>query len=165
MIAKVTSKIQITSYSDSSDKVVDLGFVESQTTSYTAGTGSGAANHAWHDTRTVSSGGNEDLDLAGGLSRGGYAYTFTKVKAIYVEASSSNTTNVQIKSAAANGFTGPFADPSDIINIPPGGVFLVTEPADGWAVTAGTGDLINIADSGAADITYTIVIVGVATIA
>lgn len=165
MITSIVAKLNLTSYEDSSDCPVNLAFTETYTKSLATGTGSGNADQAVCDTRTLGSGANEDLDLAGGISRGGYAYTFTKIKAIMIEASTANTTNVDIKTAAANGWAGPFADPSDIIEIPPGGVFLMTEPLTGWTVTAGTGDLLNIADGGAAGVTYTITLVGEGSIA
>jgi len=126
------------------------------------GTGLSQADLIFSDQRTISASGNEDLDLAGSLTDPlGSTLTFATVKAIYVRASSDNTNNVEVKPAASNGFDGPFADASDTLAIPPGGTLLLTAPVSGWSVTAGTGDLLNIANSGAGTgVTYDIVIIG-----
>jgi hypothetical protein len=135
--------------------------------SYTAGTGTGAINEAWNDTRTLPAnemgGEEEDLDLAGGLVRGGYTYTFTKVKAILIHASASNVASISFGPSAADGFLGPFADATDKLEIPPGGMVLLAHPGAGWSVTGASEDSINFADDGVAGCEYTISIVGVGT--
>ena len=59
-----------------------------------------------------------------------------------------------------NGFIGPFLAAGDGIGVKPGEyVPLVSQ--SGWAVTAGTGDLLTITNSGSGtSVTYDIVIVG-----
>ena len=157
---KSVVRAKVSGYESSDDKAVDLSFTHSVVTDFSSGTGSGKANEAWNDTRTVSSGSSEDLDLAGGLVRGGYTYTFTKVKGIIIKASSDNTTDVGVTPAAANGWTGPFADASDKLVIPPGGMVVLIHATTGWTVTAGTGDLLTISDEGAAGVSYDITVFG-----
>ena len=67
---KSVVRAKVSGYESSDDKAVDLSFTHSVVTDFSSGTGSGKANEAWNDTRTVSSGSSEDLDLAGGLVRG-----------------------------------------------------------------------------------------------
>jgi len=129
------------------------------------GTGAGQANQFWSSAgRTLAASANENLDLAGSLVNAfGTTLTFTKIKGIYIKAASTNTNNVRLTRPASNGLP-LFLAASDGIDILPGGTFF-------WAcsdntaipVTGGTGDLINIANSGAGtSVAYDIAIVGVA---
>lgn len=130
-------------------------------TEMSSGTGSNAADLEYMAARTLTTGSNEDLDLAGSLTdRFGTALTFVKVKAIFVENPSTNTTNLSLKPASSNGFTGPFGAAAHTITIPPGGKIMLTAPVSGWTVTAGTGDKINLANSAGASLTYNIHIIG-----
>lgn len=126
----------------------------------TNGTGSGNANAVFSDVRSLSSGGNEELDLAGSLTDAfGATLTFTKVKALIIWNPTANTVNITVGGAASNTFTGPFGDASDVITIQPGGFFAITAPKTGYTVTASTGDKLKVL-AGAADLTYGIHIVG-----
>lgn len=127
------------------------------------GTGASLADLVFHDTRTLAASGTEDLDLAGTLPGPfGASQVFVELRAILVSAAAANTNNVRVTRPAANGVP-LFLAASDGIDIPPGGVFLWSCPADGKvAVTAGTGDLITVTNSGAGtSVTYDVVLVGV----
>jgi hypothetical protein len=78
-----------------------------------------------------------------------------------VTASSSNTNNVRVTRPASNGVP-LFLAASDGIDILPGGCFLWAAPAATTVtVTAGTGDLINVANSSSGtSVTYSVVIIG-----
>lgn len=119
------------------------------------------ANILFSDTRTLSASANEDIDLAGSLSSAfGATITAAEIVAIYVKAASGNTNNVNVTRPASNGFAGPFLATGDGMAVRPGEYVLLTSQT-GWAVTAGTGDLINIANSaGTTGVTYNIVIIG-----
>lgn len=124
------------------------------------------AETIFSDTRTLTASSSEDLDLAGGLTDVfGNALTFTKIKALIVVASSGNTNNVQVGGAASNQFINWVANSSDIVNVPPGGMLVLTAPgAAGFAVTPSTGDLLKIANgSSGTSVTYTIILVGTDT--
>jgi len=127
------------------------------------GTGADQANQAFSDERTLAASTSESLDLAGSLTDAfGASITFTKIKAMLVIADEGNGDNIEVGGAASNGFASFLGDASDVVLVPPGGMFLLTAPdANGFAVTASTGDLlkINNADSGAAG-SYTIVLIG-----
>lgn len=129
--------------------------------SIASGTGSNQADRVFSDRRTLASGANEDLDLSGSLTDpiGGSA-VFVKVKAILIKSLAANTTALTVKPAASNGFTGPFGAATHTLTIQPGGSLALFDPVSGWAVTAGTADLINIANASGASANYEIVIIG-----
>lgn len=125
------------------------------------GTGKDQADELWHDSRTVT-GASEDLDLAGSLTNGlGDVVTFVKIKTIMIKNTSTTAgENLSVGGAAANQLINWVGDASDKIVIGPDGLFILHNPAAaGYAVTAATGDLLKI-DSGAATITYEIVLIG-----
>ncbi len=134
------------------------------TISLASGTGANQANAMWADTRTLTASSTENLDLAAVLTDAfGTALTFTKVKAILVMAAAGNTNNVVLGGAASNAFINWVGDATDVINIRPGGVFMLAAPdATAYAVTASTGDILKVANSSSGtSVTYTIVIIGV----
>lgn len=125
------------------------------------GTGANQANAMWSDRRTLTTGANEDLDMAGVLvSELGATLTFTRVKAVFIRSLPANTTTLTVSRPASNGLA-IFAAAGDAITIKPGGIFAYVDPsAAGIAVVAGTGDLLNIANAAGASATYEIVIIG-----
>ena len=126
------------------------------------GSGLDQANRAWWDTRTIAISGTDDLDLAGVLTDAfGAAITFSRVKAILVLPWLSNVNNVVVGGAPSNAFP-LFSDVTDKIPVRPGGQLLIVAPdATAYAVTAGTGDILRIANSGAGStVTYDIAILG-----
>lgn len=127
------------------------------------GTGANSGDLMFHDQRTLSASGTEDLDLAGGLTNPltGAAMTFVELRAVLITAASANTNNVVVSRPASNGVP-IFSAAGDAIPVQPGGVFLWSCPADGKvAVTAGTGDLLTITNSaGSTSVTYDVTIIG-----
>jgi hypothetical protein len=125
------------------------------------GTGANQANQTFADIRTLSASASENLDLAGGLVDAfGATITMTKVKAILIMAAASNTNDVLVGGAASNAAAAFFGDATDVVKIKPGGLILLVAPdAAGYAITAGTGDLLKIANgAGGTSVTYTIAI-------
>lgn len=129
---------------------------------FTPGTGANQANIIWSDTRTIAASGTDDLDLAGVLTHHlGGTLTFAAVKAIIVRAAAANTNNVVVGGAPTNGFVGPFGAAAHTIALRPGNEFVLASPVSGWTVTAVTGDILRIANSGAGTpVTYDIIIIG-----
>lgn len=119
------------------------------------------ANILFADTRTIALSANENIDLSGALSDAfGASIAAAEIVAIYIEAAAANANNVQVTRPASNGFIGPFMATGDGVSIKPGEYALFVSQS-GWAVTASTGDLLNIANSGAGtSVTYNIVVVG-----
>lgn len=126
------------------------------------GTGINAANKIWHDERTIASSGNDDLDLAGVLlDPFGTAVTLARVKGIIVSAASTNVNNVVI-GGGTNPLTNWISGTTPAVIVKPNGFFsLIAPDATGYPVTAGTGDILRITNSGAGStVTYQIVIIG-----
>jgi len=130
---------------------------------YSTGTGAGQADRIFHDQRTVAPSGTDDLDLAGVLlDVFGATVTFARIKAITIAAAAGNTNNVVIGAAASNQFATWAGAATHTVNVRPGGFFTIAATdATAYAVTAGTGDLLRIANSGAGtSITYDVILIG-----
>ena len=128
------------------------------------GTGADQMDMLWHDQRTLAASTSEDLDLAGSLVDAfGTTMTFAEVRLLIVMASSANTNDVLVGGASANQFINWVSDASDVVVVKPDGMLFLYNPSDGaYAVTAGTGDLLQIENSGAGtSVTYDIYIGGV----
>lgn len=150
---------------------LDLGTAEANiakaiTITLADGTAAGKADRIFSDTRTINASSNDDLDLAGGslTDAFGAALTFVKVKGIFVKAADGNTNNVVIGAAASNQFVGPFGAGTHTIAVRPGGFEAIgvgEGDLNAYGVTAATGDILRIANSGAGtSVTYDIVIWG-----
>jgi hypothetical protein len=131
----------------------------------TDGTAAGQADRMFTDRRTIAASSNDDLDLAGSLTDGfGATITFARVKAIIISAAAGNTNNVLVGGDATNTFLTYTVVEGDAIILRPGATLaLIAGAADatGYAVTAGTGDLLRITNSGAGtSVTYDIVVIG-----
>lgn len=159
---KITVSTGLSSDIDLGSRGYSLNYNGSHT--YSNGTGANQANMVWSDTRTLAASGTENLDLAGGLTNAfGTTITFTKIKEIIIVAASGNTNNVLVGGHATLAFATWVSSPTDIIVIRPGGYFaLGATDATAYAVTAATGDLLTIANSGGTTgVTYDIILVGV----
>lgn len=128
-----------------------------------AGTAAGQADKIWHDERTLAASASEDLDLAGTLVDAfGVAMTLARVRGLIIYASSANTNQVIIGNAGSNGWVGPFGAATHTLSVHPGGLLALFAPGtNGYAVTAGTGDLLHVANSaGGTPVTYDVVVIG-----
>lgn len=128
------------------------------------GVGANQAKSMFSDTRTLAASGTENLDLVGVLLDAfGTAITFTKVKAIIIKASAANTNDVVVGGHASAAFFSFFGAATHTLKVKPGGmVALVAPDVNGYAVTATTGDMLMVTNSGAGTgITYDIIIIGV----
>lgn len=130
---------------------------------WTDGSGLGQANQVFHDTRELAASASEELDLAGVLTNAvGATATFARVKALLVYAAKTNANNVVVGGAASNAFASMFGAATHTQIVKPGGLWLVAaDDAVGYPVTAATGDLLKIANSGAGSVVkYDVVIIG-----
>lgn len=127
----------------------------------TTGTGSGQADLFFADTRTLSASATESLDLAGGLTDAfGASLTFVEIVALLITADAGNTNNVEVGGAASNAWAALFGDATDKVKLKPG-ASLMLACETGYAVTAGTGDLLKIANGGSGTaVTYTLTLIG-----
>lgn len=129
----------------------------------TSGTGANQADKYWSDQRTIAASSNDDLDLAGSLTdliTG--TMTFVRIKGIIVYAATGNTNNVVIGGSASNPFNTWVSGTSPAVIVRPGGLFcLMATDATSYAVTAGTGDILRLTNSGAGTtVTYDIHLIG-----
>jgi hypothetical protein len=127
------------------------------------GTAAGQADKVWSDTRTLTASASEDLDLTGTLVDAfGATITMARVKGLIVFAAAANTNNVVVGGASSNGWTGPFGAATHTLAVRPGGLLtLFATDATAYGVTAGTGDLLHVANSGAgSSVTYDVVVIG-----
>lgn len=134
-------------------------------TDLATGTAINLADLVWHDTRTVASGANDDLDLTA-VARTIFGTSvpspFVKVKSILIwNRSTATGEELVVDSSVANAFTGWCAGSiTSKKQIGPNSPGLFANNCDGWAVTGGTGDILRITNTGAAPIIYDIVIIG-----
>jgi hypothetical protein len=153
---------ELTNALDLATGSVPLTFRRSATLS--TGTAAGQADKIFHDRRTIAASGSEDLDLAGVLTDAfGATLTFARVKGLYVAAAATNANNVVVGNASSNGWA-TLLNATGTLTLRPGaavGAMAGVADGTGWAVTAGTGDLLHVANSGAGtSVTYDIVIIG-----
>ena len=126
------------------------------------GVGLNQANQVWSDNSQLAISGVDSLDLAGVLTDAfGNAITFTNIAAIAVVADAGNGDNIEI-GGNASAFASFLGDPTDVVIVPPGGMFLITAPdATGFPVTASTADILDITNADAAAVAnYKIVLIG-----
>lgn len=131
------------------------------------GTGVSQADLIFVDERSVASATNDDIDLAGVLANPlGGTLSFVEIVALIVinapKSGAANTTNLTI-GGGTNPFIGFLGGTTPTIGpIRPRGFVYLGCPADVGigAVTAGTGDILRIANSSGAAATYQIGIVG-----
>jgi hypothetical protein len=123
-----------------------------------------SADALFNKRATLAASANVDHDLSGTLVDPlGGTVVFAKVYAIAIYAESTNVNNVVLGGAAANAFLGPFADATDKVVITPKGSVLLLNPL-GWTVTAGTGDLLRVANGGAgSSVGYRLLVIGSTT--
>lgn len=156
------------SWSSTQTAVLDLGAAKAPAaldllTAFASGTGAYQADLHWSDKRTLAASATENLDLAGGLTDPyGVAITFARIRAWLIYAEVGNANSVIVGGAASNAWATWAGAATHTLTIPPGGVVLLVAPgATAWAVTAGTGDLLKVANGGAGTgVTYTAAFLG-----
>ncbi len=126
---------------------------------FTEGSGANQAQAVYNAKLTAVDTVGTTLDLAGGglTDIFGDALTFTKIKAIVVDASGSNTANVVV--GGATNAVNIFGAAAHTLSVGPGGSMRLTYPdANGVAVAAGSSDEFKVAAaSGTVDVDVTII--------
>ena len=140
----------------------------------TSGIGSDQASSMFNDRRIITPSTSLDLlDLSGGLvDVFGNTLVFTTIKVMLIrnlgirDGSGGHTEtageDLLIGQAVSNPWITWVADDADAqVRVDSGGVLLLSSPLDGFAVTAGTGDILQIEHIGSVgDIEYDIVLIG-----
>lgn len=126
----------------------------SYASSFTSGTGAGAANHIYVTQATIAASGTLSIDLSntGTLDPLDAAVSFANIKMIYIEVVEDPDAVATGSSISVGGDTNAvstiFGDASDKIKIQQGGCFQLSTPtSSGYAVTASTGDIIKIVNN------------------
>ena len=132
--------------------------------SFSDGTAADQADLLWYDERTVATAANDDLDLTA-LTRSVFGsvltVTFAKVKSLLiVNTATTAGEDLTIGAAASNAWAGPLGGSSHTLRVPADSPVLMVNRKTGWSVVDSSSDILRIANSGTADITYRIAIVG-----
>ena len=125
------------------------------------GTGSGNVNNGFADQRTLATNTSESLDLSGTALDNifGVDLALTKLKGLFIWSLSTNTTDLTIGNVT-NGIVGPWSSATMSVVVKPGGFFAWADPLLGTDITAGTADLLKVANAAGASNTYNIVALG-----
>lgn len=125
------------------------------------GTSANQSDLRYHARVTLATGNTDSYDLAGVLADVfGATLTFVEITMIYIQNLTTSTGAVLNVGGNANPLVNWVANGSDIVNVGPSGVFMLYSPVDGYAVTAATGDVLDVANASGTSITYDIVITG-----
>lgn len=121
-----------------------LGISRQPSITFGDGVGADSFDKLYAASRTLS-GSSEDLDLAGVLTDlYGGTITAARVKMLYVK--NLSTTNDIVIGADATNPWATLLNSTGTLTLPPGAWVVVATPdATGWAVTAGTGDILQVA--------------------
>jgi hypothetical protein len=158
-----TLKFQITGARAKTDDKESAAVALSETIQYalTNGTGDDQVDLLFSDTRTVTTGADDDLDLAGVLTDVfGAVLTFAKVKAIVIYSKLAANKVLSVGGDGSNGFTTWLGDASDKVKINGGGLLALIAPDTGFVVTGGTGDILRVTNASGGSSTYDIWIFG-----
>jgi len=118
--------------------------------STTVGTTDNKADGLFHDQRTATAAADR-LDFSSGLTDAqGVAIVWAKLRWIAIE--NTSTTTTESLSINAAGATQPITGISSVI--PPGGIYIITGPVDGFTIDA-THDSVTV-NPGAATIIYNV---------
>jgi hypothetical protein len=125
---------------------------------YTDGSGADKASKFFVGQYSIAALGNQQLDLAGGLTDYfGASITFTKIREILIELDATSTASELVigggtDGAGTNAFAGFLGDASHKVRCGNGSFFHAGRPdATGFAVTAGTGDILRIENADGAN--------------
>jgi len=158
----ISASAQLTNAQDLGSASASTPFTRSVNLS--SGTTAGKADRSFSDRRVLAASATEDLDLSGALldALGGSA-AFVRIKGLIISASSGNTNNVVVGAAGSNAWAA-LLNAAGTLTLKPGATVAFMAgvgDAVGWPVTAGTGDLLKIANSGSGTgVTYDIVVIG-----
>ena len=128
-------------------------------TSLRNGTGAGEANMVWSDQRTIAPGGDDDIDLNGGITDAyGVTITFVNVRGIFVVNRSPNPgTRITVANTGGNFPPTPWAIPCG-----PGDAFNFMERQVGLTIVPAAVDTLRMTnEDGGASAMYDIVVIGV----
>jgi hypothetical protein len=133
---------------------------QSYSKSFANGVGASQADKIYSIQLSIASAGTSSSDLQGSLVDAlGAAFTPVKLRCIYIESASANTTNLTLFGDANS---VPILNTAATTStLQPGGIFFYCNPPlAGTTVTAGTGDIIKIVNAAGATATVNLVLIG-----
>ena len=159
----VTGKVRAT-LSAAFSEAKDVGTVQSTPALsvndvFTNGSGANKIEAVVYDTDSIAASGSADIDLAGALKDpAGDLVTLTKVKGFIVK----NTSTVGDGITVGGTFATWLAAAGDAVKVMPGGSLVISNPtAAGYAVTAGSADLLTLTNLDAVNAqTYEVEVLG-----
>jgi hypothetical protein len=142
----------------------------SKTIEFSNGNGAGQANALYYAQRTLAGSASETLDISGSLTNNiGETFTIARVKTLIVindphdlSVDIANTTDLIIGAAAATQWAALLGT-TGTITLEPGATSLhccKQTDATAWVATGGSTDSLKIANGGATELKYQIVIIG-----
>lgn len=163
MATTVTGKIT-GSLSSIFSKSLDVGSVDATPTlsisdAFTNGTGANKIEAAIIKADSIAASDTEDIDLAGVIADpAGDTVTMTKVKGFLIKNTSTSGDGISIGGT----FISWLGAAGDLVKLPAGASLMVSNPsADGYAVTAGSADIITLTNLDALNAqTYEIEVIG-----
>ncbi len=149
--ATLTRALDLTTARDALRYVLDEQMLD--------GSGDGQAQFMWHDTRSIATSANDDIDLAGSLTDAfGQVITMAKVRALVINNKSAAAT-LTVGPAAASGVTG-FLGTGEVLPVGAKKILVCNKSAS-WTITAGSADRIRVTNNSAVAVaTYDIIVVG-----
>jgi hypothetical protein len=144
---------------------VGLGTAEVTATAFSEftlanGTGANQADSVFTATYVIGSGATQSIDLKGSLTDAlGMAFTPAKLRLVKIVSKTSNTTNLTLFGDANS--VPILSTLATTTTLTPGDIFFQTNrSAAGWAVTAGTGDIVKIVNAAGASAVVDVVLIG-----
>ncbi len=111
------------------------------------GTADGQYDQVFVDTFSIAASGSASLDLKGSMTDVfGNAFTPAEIAAIIIYADAANVNNIVVGNDT--NAIPIFSAATASIAVRPGSLFLITAGAAGIAVTASTGDILKLSNSG-----------------
>lgn len=137
----------------------------------TDGNADDKAEWLWHKQAILeengTAGATDSWDLSGSglVDSFGNTVVATKIKTIILENRGTTGQDIIELGGGSNAFASWLGASGDVIKIGPGGVFLLHNPENaGYAVTAGTGDILQLVNAGSSqEVPYTLILVGTDT--
>jgi hypothetical protein len=170
MATSLTTRIQLTISATATDTAVVLpdGNSPSQSLSYgktwawASGTGVDTADRIYMKKDTVATGTPKTYDIAGGLTDIlGNTITMAKVNAIIVVNNSVTAGEILTVGAGSNPLLNWVIATGDGVKAGPGGAVVCLDPSlAGYAVTGGTGDVLQISVAAGATVPIDVIIIG-----
>lgn len=131
---------------------------------YTNGTGDNQVDKVFHvKAGSVTASSAVTYDLSGSLTNpiDGASVVFVEIAVLAIRNTSASGSGSLKVGGGSNQWVTPFGAAGDLVNVRPGGVLILAAPYDGggYAVTAGTGDILTI-DATTGTCTYDLIVIG-----